>query len=332
MKKLIKQLIWFVLVGILLTPSTSMAVCSGAPMNPVLDVAWQNIFPIKIGGVRIGTSVDSAETPDLADTPICSCPIPYPPFFRPGVSFGFWEPSRLIETVKDPFCLPTLGTQIAAPPGFNLRGASEDGVEDESSFAQAHLLIFPAWTMMEVLTDFVCVEHASFDLGYMTEVDPFWQDDSLMMLFQPEVLLFANPVAQFSCIPDAVSSQFNLPIDPLFWCAGAFGSIYPLTGHVRDGNYVQSNGLIASRLVYKLNRMLAMWDGALSICNKTPTPIWIKSHYRFQVAKPVRGIGAFGPGRSSLIWGTAKNPPFGGTSAPDNFLFVLFKKRVCCAF
>ena len=36
-------------------------------------------------------------------------------------------------------------------------------------------------------------------------------------------------------------------------------------------------------------------------------------------------------GRPSLLWGTAKNPPFGTTNtSPDNFLWSLTRRRVCC--
>ncbi|MBU1171311.1 MAG: TraU family protein [Proteobacteria bacterium] len=305
------------------------SLCGGLPLNPVTEVAWQSIFPVKIGGVRIGMNTDNVETPDMADVPICICPIPIPPFFRTGISVGMWEPTNLIETVKDPFCLPTLGLQLYMPLGLNGTNDEDDG---GFSMIQSHYYDFPVWSMMELLVDFACIEHASFDVEFMSELFPNWQDDSIAILLNPEVLLFANPIAQMSCMADAVGSQFGLPIPSLFWCVGSGGSIYPLSGHAIDGDYIQSQFTIASRTVYLQARMLNLMDGAVNICTKIPTPIWIKNHYRFQIAKPVRGIGAIGPGRSSILWGSMKNPPVGGTGTPDNFEWVLFKKRACCAF
>ena len=49
---------------------------------------------------------------------------------------------------------------------------------------------------MEVVTDFPCLERGSFDLAYLTEVDPLWNDDELtLILLNPDAVLFANPIA-----------------------------------------------------------------------------------------------------------------------------------------
>lgn len=325
-----KKLLYFLSILILIIPVKTHAICGGMPLNPVTDVAWQSIFPIKIGGIRIGMNTDVPPVPTQADLPVCVCPIPIPPFVRLGLSLEFWEPTNIIETVKDPFCFPTIAYQIMADSKNGT--TTDDGRPTKQSFGQGHIMSFPVWTMMEILTDFVCVENSYFDVLGITEIDPFWQDDSMAMIQYPEVLLFANPIAQLSCVPDAVSSAVGIPLDPLFWCAGSFGSIYPLTGHVLDNDYVQAQGTLAARTVYLEARRLKLTDHAINICSKMLTPIWVKSHYKYQLAKPVRGIGAINVGRTSILWGSLKNPPLGGTGAPDNFAWILFKKRVCCAF
>ena len=55
---------------------------------------------------------------------------------------------------------------------------------------------------MELLTDMACLEQSSFDIAYVTEIDPLWQDDVLTALINPEVALFANPIAQVACAAD----------------------------------------------------------------------------------------------------------------------------------
>jgi len=232
--------------------------------------------------------------------------------------------------VKDPWCFPSIGISIGPSTGGMLGGSrSKSGFEDTTSFAQAHFFLFAPMAYLSMLTDWICLEGSEFDVGYITEVDPLWNDDMLAMLINPEALMFANPVSQLSCIPDSVASNVGLPIDALFWCMGSWGSAYPLTGHLNDNAYTQANAGAAARLIYKLSRQGLTWDASINLCAKTPTPIWIKSGFRFQVAKPIRGIQVLPIGQSVTVWGAAKNPT---TGIGDNFIFMVFKKRGCCSF
>jgi len=201
--------------------------------------------------------------------------------------------------------------------------------EEMSSFSQAHWFIFPVWSMMELLTDFVCVEHSGFDIAYLTEVDPLWNSDMLAFILNPEALLFANPIAQFACVADSVASIAGLPTSPLFWCMGSWGSAYPLTGHVGNDNYIEANAAAGARMIFKLGREGLLWDTGIYLCASIPTPIWVKHNYRMQIAKPVRSIGCIPIGRTGHMWSYLKNPP---TMAGDNFIFIIFRKRTCCAF
>src|SRR3546814_1441818 len=76
---------------------------------------------------------------------------------------------------------------------------------------------------MVILTDMACLEQSSVDIAYVTEIDPLWQDDTLTALINPEVALFANPLAQTACAADCGAATGKLPLDPLFWCAGCLG-------------------------------------------------------------------------------------------------------------
>ncbi|MCG3113360.1 MAG: TraU family protein [Candidatus Manganitrophus sp. SB1] len=308
----------------------------GTQLNPVTDICWNCVFPIKIAGMTVIPG-DVPDAPDAALLPVCVCPAPPPLFFRPGIPVSFWEPARFIETVKDPFYFPSLGVQMPNPSRGFLGGThseiSAHNQIDTSTFAQAHYFIFPVWGVLELLIDFVCVEHSGFDLAYITEVDPLWNNDMLAFAINPEALLFANPVAQMSCIADSVAANAGLPLSALYWCMGSWGSAYPLTGHVNDDTYIQANAAIAARLIYKLSRELLVCDTGVNLCGCIPTPIWIKHNYRIQIAKPVRDFTCHPIGRSSMVWGSLKNPPFSaGGNSSDNFLWVIFRKRVCCAF
>src|SRR3546814_7128191 len=124
---------------------------------------------------------------------------------------------------------------------------------------------------MEILTDFVCFEQASFDIAYMTEVDPLWQDDSLAALINPEAIIFANPLAKAACAGDCIAGTVNLPLDQLFWCAGCQGGMYPLNGNIPASiGHVQSSRLALSRFAYKMHRQALAWGtmGSAGLCKK----------------------------------------------------------------
>ena len=47
------------LLIVLTMPCTVHALCGGSFMNPISDVCWECIFPIKIAGMSIGTGMTS---------------------------------------------------------------------------------------------------------------------------------------------------------------------------------------------------------------------------------------------------------------------------------
>jgi len=326
---LISSLAVIVLMTTLIMPEKGHTLCKGTFINPVTDVCWHCMFPMKIAGMEIMSGPSGP--PDMANSPICVCPFPPPIFIRIGIPVSFWEPARYIETVKDPFCFPGLGFGFSTNTikGAGSSSTPKSNTEGTSSFQQAHYAIFPIYAMMELFTDFICVEHSGFDMAYITEVDPLWNDDILSFIIQPESLLFANPIAQLACVADSIAANVLYPIPFLFWCMGSSGSAYPLTGHIDSPDYVQVNHGIAARMIYKLGREGLLWDPGISLCAAIPSFIWTKWNYRLQIVRPIRGFQCPPIGRSSLVWGIAKNPPIG---IADNFLFMVFRKRVCCAF
>ena len=93
------------------------------------------------------------------------------------------------------------------------------------------------------------------DIAWTSELDPAWLDDELSFLLNPEAALFANLPAQAACAADCAAASAGLPLDPMFWCAGCQGGMYPLTGNVAAHvGGVQASLLAAQRLVYRLHR------------------------------------------------------------------------------
>jgi conjugal transfer pilus assembly protein TraU len=224
-------------------------------------------------------------------------------------------------------------------PGFDigqgyLAGPSMVGGRSQSTAKwHVHWYVYPLLYWMEILTDFVCFEQASFDIAYMTEIDPLWQDDALTTLINPEAIIFANPIAQAACAGDCIAGTVNLPLDPLFWCAGCQGSMYPLNGNVPASiGHVQSSRLAVSRFAYKMHREALAWGtmGSKGLCKKYLMPIMRKQQYRFQMVNPIPTVS--GRFACSAI-GASTMPPDAGRAYPaggEDMGYLVWRKRNCC--
>ena len=153
----------------------------------------------------------------------------------------------------------------------------------------------------------------------------------------PEAALFASLPAQAACSADSLASMAGLPLDPLFWCAGAQGAMYPLNGFVQEHvGGVQASLLLAERMTYKLHREGLLWDSvpenAPALCAQYPSPILPKSRYRYQMLNPIPtaqggedGCHAFG--HSTTLWESLHEYPVKG----EDFGYLMWRKRNCCA-
>ena len=315
------------------TARAESATCHGSFVNPITDVCWSCLFPLSVGGLKLWPS----ERPDAKNpsSPICACGSPLP---RIGISIGFWEPSRLVDVTNKPWCFPNLGgTKL--DPGFDVgaghvQGTSQVGGKSQNTSQwQSHLYIYPLLYWLEILTDFLCFEQSNFDIAYITELDPLWQDSSLTSIINPEVSLFTSPIAIAACAADCVQSTRKLPIDELFWCAGCNGGMYPLNGHVAAHvTQVQASRLVAERMLYKMHRQFLAWGtmGSKGLCSKYIMPIMRKQQYRLQMTNPTAmtsGRYACAPiGAATIIPKTGKAYPVKG----EDFGYLTWRKRNCC--
>jgi len=72
------------------------------------NICWICIFPIRIAGVPRGPG----GVPDDAAAPFCVCPGRTFGIPSPGITLGLWEPTHLIEEVRQPWCSPILGRPL----------------------------------------------------------------------------------------------------------------------------------------------------------------------------------------------------------------------------
>lgn len=327
MKKL-----FFALLLLFLSTNLQAKTCSGRFVNPITEICWSCLFPITIGPVNINRS-GREDTSNPHQFP-CWCPRPPIPGLLPGVPVGFWEPSRLVDVTRTPFCMINMGgLQLGkSTVGYGTHGTKGTGTTKQS-FYQIHWYVYPVIYWLELLVDFLCLEQQSFDVAYITELDPLWNADELSFILNPEAALFGNPIAQAACSADCAATSAGFPMDALFWCGGCQGSLYPFTGNnTAHIGGVQASLLLTQRMMAKLHRELLLWgtSGSQALCQKYPMPVIKKTQYKTQMTYPrptTRGPMACNPlGRSEVIWGSGREFPYKG----EDFGYLIWRKRNCC--
>ena len=213
---MIRASIKTVVIAAILALSTGAAVakCNKKFLNPITEVCWDCIFPISIGAISL-----FGNRPDTKNQafPLCLCP-GLPP--RIGLSIGLWEPARLIDVADEPGCFVNMGFDL----DFGLFGAGNTSKRGSAqdpggSSWHAHYYYYPLISWLGTIVDGLCMQSTLFDIAYVSEFDPLWNDSELNTLVNPEAILFANPIAQGACAADCVkASSGGLGLNALFWC------------------------------------------------------------------------------------------------------------------
>ena len=154
--------------------------CTGRFVNPLTDVCWECLFPISIGSVRMGRAAGAPDTPNPS-SPICNCGL------RIGLSIGLWEPARLIDVSRTPYCFPNLGG-LTVDPGFGPgqgRTGSSGGDGSSGSVWHVHYYFYPLLSWIGALLDLGCMESGGLDIAWVSELDPTWNDEELAFLLNP---------------------------------------------------------------------------------------------------------------------------------------------------
>jgi conjugal transfer pilus assembly protein TraU len=322
----------FVILFLIATTSWGQGTCYGKWLNPITDVCWKCLFPLSIAGQKVADPDKDKATPDGHRNLFCYCHSG-----RVGIPIGFWEPFRVAEVTYKPFCMVHLGGMK-----INLKLKTPEGTVSvkrggktarKTAFYHVHWYVYPLLIWMNMVTDLACMTPEEFDIAYMTEFDPLWDDDELSLWLNPEVALFSNPLAQLACASDCAAASVGKPIRSLFWCAGCQGGIYPLTGTLgfyRGG--VDASTLLVEKLIFKLHRELLLWGtmGTKGLCGQYPMPWWRKDQYKLQMTYPrieKNSKLACNPiGRSTTLWGSNKEYPIKG----EDFGYLVWRRRECC--
>lgn len=312
------------------------SVCAGKFVNPITDICWKCLFPLSIAGRTVANPAKDNATSAEDKSLVCLCGAPVP---RIGIPIGFWEPFRLADVTTKPFCMVNLGgidlkLKMKIPEGtVHVKEAGK--TSGKTAFYHAHWYVYPVLVWMNLVVNLACMTSESFDIAYMTELDPLWGDDELSLWLNPEVALFANPLAQMACSADCAKASASTPLNALFWCAGCQGGVYPLTGTLpfHHGG-VDASTLILEKLIFKLHRELLLFGsmGKKAACGLYPMPWWRKDQYKLQMTYPSvtknTKLACNPIGRTTFYWGSNKEYPIKG----EDFGYLVWRRRNCCVY
>lgn len=300
------------------------------------DICWSCIFPIRIVGFTVGSA---SELPDIVSPAFCLCPSRMMPAIpAPGVTFGLWLPSHAHEITRAPFCSPLLGMDlsdllgdaIGLTAGMQGSGQTHNGGESgQASNWFWHWIKLPTSYLWDLFGATVCTDkQPDADVGYMSEFDPTMWDDTLAMYTHPEASIFQPIWAEAACIADGVMATIRKPMDPLIWCAGTWGRMYPFLPRHDTNETIEAHMLVATRGLSAMHRrgLASLTHTSLGVCGFMPWFVLPKQQYKLQNLWPFpQRNKAQWIGRSGWRMGTARKTPVHEDRVIGQFTF-----RECC--
>lgn len=355
----------------LLSPLTSSAdpICPNNFPNFITDVCWDCVFPFTLwSGALSLDPTGTQETFKSGDgAPICYCGPS--DGLKVGVPVGFWEMAYIVDVHTAPGCLTTLGgIKLPLPFAQNEYGkidslGNKADARRRSSFRHSTYYVSPMMYLMGAVLDDSCSDRSPFDVGWTSELDPTWNDDQLALIKMPISYTFGSIPAVMAGGIDAAAANIGFPINNIFWQAGSWGPMYPLTGNVMDYKSADQNArLVTTRMLAEAHAMkelaglfgngggrsYACEPGELfcdfntshrAMCAGSPSSfpsvsVMPKRQYKLQRMFPV--------GQTSLIGGTCCQPIGRSTIAYEagvqvplegykDFGYSVFRKRDCCS-
>jgi conjugal transfer pilus assembly protein TraU len=303
--------------------------CNNTMFNPVTDVPWNAIFPLRVGGIAVKQNRDLPDTNEgRSGSPMCACTNATETYL--GLKASFYQLDTMAEVVRTPYCSPTVGTAFSSLDNGYHGGTNSMKTDSPKTFKQVHWLRFPVFDIVGMLTDSSCIKHGEgFDYLMFSELDPTHNKSYLAAVLDPRVFLFASPPFDLVCsasrgiamLPgEILTGAFN----SLFWCC--FENVYSLTGDKNNSADTESSVAIASKTLYKLSSTGLHMDLTSNVCQPTVRPFWKKGDYRWALAKPVTMSKPIICDTPGFLWDGNKNYPY----KEGNYLWLLFQKKICC--
>ncbi|WP_354009305.1 TrbC family F-type conjugative pilus assembly protein [Endozoicomonas lisbonensis] len=315
------------------TDNPSQALCQNVSIlseKLITSVPWKELFPIRIGLAKLGSGKEPSDRAKTS-TGLCLCE-DSAGMFHPGVTTGFWRPQRLVELTRSPGCLMALGGHklpIVDQRRWGTLGSAN--IPKGLTYLHAHVYSLPLIEMLNMFTGIggCTSDLVDFDLINLSEVDPSWNHPELAALISPDLAAYANPAAMNACTADGVAALNSQSMDNLHWCAGSWGSLYPLSGFTSTyGHFSDNTSLLATRALAKIHRigLGRKTIGEEAQCHSKITPWLPKSQYKMSMFWPEpEKQKAHWIGASAATWGMHRHP-----LGKDDAMYLLWQYRDCC--
>lgn len=282
-------------------------VCSDANFwgsNLINNVCWSCIFPIRMMGSK-GLSFGSENKAPKGSTSkaVCACKdglgVP-----TPGITASMFEPARVVEVVKAPYCSPIYGKSLDMGGDKSYDKMGNQGLNSQNhrlegskklGFYNVHYYSFPLLYMLNIAGIPNCNPDGrlGFDIMGFSEFNPTWNDEEMGFFANPESVIFGNPMARLACVGDCVMSNFDRPNDKLFWCAGCWGNLTPHSGYFSPSTSISNNTSLLSLRALSLQfrtgmEMKTFGDDSVSgKCSAKFWPFVPKTQYKMSLVHPV---------------------------------------------
>lgn len=325
-------LLWFWLSFLMLGVPTSMAETQGCPdaSSALMDSLCIDCFyPVEIAGAVTGGSAKDLPVPRAPSTCICPGRFGYP---TEGYTVGMWKPSYLLETTRLAGCSTVLGGTFMLGKKTAIKKAGGPG--ESSTFYHVNLYGYPLDMVADMIPSSMCSkpqQNTAFELTYMSALDSTFSDDELANQMAPDAALITGYPAMIACMADAVASTVSQPLEALYFCAGSWGQMFPLTGFTAQKSVpVRESSLAGTRALNLEHRNgeLNLTYG-LAVCFDIPWPILPKQQYRFSQAYPMaetkksRWIGS-----NVTVTGLERRTQ---VTTGEDFVQTVWRFEQCCA-
>lgn len=344
-----------------LSPSNASDICPNRFPDFINDVCWSCMFPIRVSKAKItGGSTEDFDTA-ANKTLVCACLSS----LKIGTPISFWEMSYMIDVHTQPGCLPTLGGLKLPVTWVDSQYGTTVNQKDRTSsaFSNSAYYVSPMMYLLGSVLDDACSDRSPFDVGWASEFDPTWSDEELALIKMPIGFAFGSLPAIMASVPDAVAAATGFPLNEIFWNAGSWGQIYPLTGSVNAyQSREQMSRLITTKMLAEAHAMREMAglfskgsgrsyaceDGELGCDSSTskaamcagspsdmpPQLIMKKRQYKLQrlfptpQTKKLGNAGCCSPiGRTTITQEMGVELPVLGVK---DYGYAIFRRRDCC--
>lgn len=286
------------------------------------------------------TTIDWAFFADTFEWKVkfCSCEVGDTGLAQAGFELSLYEPIALIDVTATPWNFPSIGLSLDNSLGRK-QGTTRESESGATAFRYTHFIVYPIFSIINLVNDYICFERLSaLTFGFMAEVNPAHNNDSIAAFLNPHKLLFA--LASPACIIDCATTTAHEPMNSMYFCAGCWGSMSTNTGWTNGAHPITEAGLLSARLLdnmhmtYALSKTSNATFSSLttnakpqnSMCKETYFPLILKTQYRLQLAYPVtwdtKKIGELRTGWADFKLGKDKS---------EDIAFWVWRKRDQCA-